>query len=38
MNYKPNILHSWEGYSQRLLIKDIFAGITVGVIAMGDNK
>jgi SulP family sulfate permease len=34
MNFNPNILHSWEGYSQRLLIKDIFAGITVGVIAL----
>ncbi|MEI7531667.1 MAG: SulP family inorganic anion transporter [Betaproteobacteria bacterium] len=34
MNFKPNILQSWEGYTQKLLIKDIFAGITVGVVAL----
>ena len=34
MKFQPNILSSWKGYNQQLFINDVFAGLSVGVIAL----
>ena len=32
--FKPNILSSWNEYSYKAFVKDIFAGMSVGCIAL----
>ena len=34
MFFKPNILHFWSTYNRGRFFKDIFAGITVGIVAL----
>jgi SulP family sulfate permease len=34
MNYRPQLLQSFAGYNLKLFTQDIFAGITVGVVAL----
>jgi SulP family sulfate permease len=34
MFFKPKIIDCFEGYSQNRFIRDIFAGITVGIVAL----
>ena len=34
MKFQPNIITSWNGYSKNLFLKDVLAGISVGVIAL----
>ena len=34
MLFQPRLLHSFQGYNRALFIKDVFAGLTVGVVAL----
>ncbi len=34
MLFRPHLLDSFKGYNRTLLTKDVFAGLTIGIVAL----